>query len=91
MGTTNETFQQPGKQDFFRHILKSSTSISESSDSQFFRTTTDIQLGPNVFDESRFIMTFLTILGVRDILQEIVKVIKIRILRKVFKKQFLLY
>ena len=40
----------------------------ESSGSQFFRTTTGIQSGPDAFDESRFVMTFLTILGVMDIL-----------------------
>ena len=40
----------------------------ESLGSQFFRTTTGIQSGPDAFDESRFIMTFLTILGVMDIL-----------------------
>ena len=40
----------------------------ESSGSQFFRTTTGIQSGPDAFDESRFIMTFLTILGVIEIL-----------------------
>ena len=40
----------------------------ESSASQFFRTTTGIQSGPHDFDESRFIMTFLTILGVMEIL-----------------------
>ena len=40
----------------------------ESSGSQFFRTTTGIQSGPDAFDESRFAMTFLTILGVMDLL-----------------------
>ena len=40
----------------------------ESSGSQFFRTTTGIQSGPDTFDKSRFIMTFLTILGVTEIL-----------------------
>ena len=40
----------------------------ESSGSQFFRITTGIQSGPDAFDESRFVMTFLTILGVMDIL-----------------------
>ena len=45
-------------------ILKSSASMYESSGSQFFRTTTGIQWGPDAFDESRFVMTFLTILGV---------------------------
>ena len=64
----NETFQQSGKQDSFRHILKSSASMYESSGSQFFRTTTGIQSGPDAFDKSRFIMTFLTILGVTEIL-----------------------
>ena len=40
----------------------------ESSGSQFFRTTTGIQSGPDAFDKSRFIMTFLTIFGVTEIL-----------------------
>ena len=42
--------------------------IYESSDQQFFRTTTGIQSEPEAFDESRFVMTFLTILGVMEIL-----------------------
>ena len=67
-GTTNETFQQSGKQDPFRHILKSSATMYQSSGSQFFRTTTGIQSGPDAFDESRLIMTFLSILGVTEIL-----------------------
>ena len=41
----------------------------ESSGSQFFKTTTGIQSGPDAFDESRFVMTFLTILGVMEILR----------------------
>ena len=40
----------------------------EISDSQFFRTTTGIQSGADLFDESRFAMTFLTTLGVTEIL-----------------------
>ena len=40
----------------------------ESSGSQFFRTTTGIRSGPDAFDESRFVMTFLNILGVMEIL-----------------------
>ena len=40
----------------------------ESSGSQFFRTNTGIQSGPGAFDESRFVMTFVTILGVMEIL-----------------------
>ena len=39
----------------------------ESSGSQFFRTTIGIQSGPDTFDESRFMMTFLTIVGVIEI------------------------
>ena len=42
--------------------------MCESSGSQFFRTTTGIQSGPDTFDESRLVMTFLTILGVMEIL-----------------------
>ena len=40
----------------------------ENSDSQFFRTTTGIQSGPDAFDESRFVTIFLTILGVIETL-----------------------
>ena len=40
----------------------------ESLGSQFLRTTTGIQSGPDTFDESRFVITFLTILGVTEIL-----------------------
>ena len=40
----------------------------ESSGSEFFRTTTGIQSGPDAYDESRFVMTFLTNVGVMDIL-----------------------
>ena len=49
--------------------LKSSGRMYEGSGSQFFRTTTRIQSGPDAFDESRFVMTFLTILGVYAILE----------------------
>ena len=40
----------------------------ECSGPQFFRTTTGIHSGPEAFDKSRFAMTFLTILGVMEIL-----------------------
>ena len=63
------------KQDSFRHILKSSASICESSDLQLFGTTTGIQSGPDTFAESRFGMTFLTILVVTEIVIVIVTVI----------------
>ena len=42
--------------------------MQESSGSQFFRTTTGIQSRPDEFDKSRFIVTFLTNLGVMEIL-----------------------
>ena len=44
-----------------------SASIYKSLGSQFLRTTTRIQPGPDNFEESRFIMTFLTIFGVAEI------------------------
>ena len=42
--------------------------IYESLGSQFFTTTTGIQSGLDAFDESRFVMTFLTTLRVMEIL-----------------------
>ena len=42
--------------------------MCERSGSQFFRITTGIQSGQDPFDESRFVMTILTILGVTEIL-----------------------
>ena len=48
--------------------MDKSLCMYDSSGSQFFRTTTTIQLGPDAFDESRFVMNFLTILGVMEIL-----------------------
>ena len=39
----------------------------ESPGSHFFRNTTGIQSGSDAFDESRFGMTFLIILGVTEI------------------------
>ena len=40
----------------------------DSSGSQFFRTITEKQSGPDAFDESRLVMTFLTNLRVTEIL-----------------------
>ena len=48
--------------------MKISASIYESSVSQFFRIPTGRQSVPDAFDESRFVMTFLTVLGVIEIL-----------------------
>ena len=66
-GTNDETFQQSGKQNSFRHILERSASIYKSSGSQFFRTTTGIQSGPDAFAESKFVMSFSTIFEVMEI------------------------
>ena len=55
------------KQDSFRHILKSSASMHEDSGSQLFKTTTGIQSGRDTFDESGFVRTFLTSLGITEI------------------------
>ena len=49
-------------------MLKSSVSMYECSGSQVFKTITGIQSRPDVFDESRFVKTLLTILGVTEIL-----------------------
>ena len=54
----DDTFQQRGKQDYLRHVLKSSASMYETSGSQFFKTTTGIQSGLDAFDKSKLIMTF---------------------------------
>ena len=64
--TTGETFKH-FFDDSFKHLLKSSASVGEKSGSQFFRTTTGIQSGSDAFDKSRFVMTFLTILEVTEI------------------------
>ena len=66
--TTDETFQQSGKQDSFREMLKSSASMYESFGLQFFRTTNRISSGPDVSDKSNLVTTFLTNLGVTEML-----------------------
>ena len=55
--TTVETFQQSGKQDFFRNILKSSASMYESSSSH----------STWALEESKSVMNFLTNFGIREI------------------------
>ena len=42
--------------------------MCKSLGSQFFRITTEIKSGPYTFNESRLVMTFLTILGITEIL-----------------------
>ena len=92
-----------GKQDSFRHILNSSASMCESSGSQFFRTTTGIQSGPDAFDELRFVMTFLTIFVIREIIcnfrlflegktgKEIPESSRLEFLEKVLANNFVLF
>ena len=66
--STNETFKVSGKQDSFRHLLKSSANMKKRSGSQSFKTTTGTQSRPDAFDASRFAMTFFTVLGIPEIL-----------------------
>ena len=61
------------------NILKGSASIYEGSSSHFFRTTTGLQSGPDIFDELRFAMTFLTILGVKEILYSLKIVLEVKV------------
>ena len=61
---TDETFQQSGKQDSFRHILRRSAWVGKSSSSQFFGATTEIQSGPDNSIESKLAMMFLSNKGV---------------------------
>ena len=70
----------------------------ERSGSQVFRSTAGIQSGPDAVDESRFVMTFLTILGVTEILcsfrlvlegetgQEIIESSRLELLEKFLAK-----
>ena len=48
--TTDGSFQQPQKQDSFRHILKSSATMCKSSDPWFFTTTIGLESGPDPFE-----------------------------------------
>ena len=50
-GTTDETFHESGKQNPFRHILKSLASMLKSSGIKLFRITTEIQSGPDAIDK----------------------------------------
>ena len=51
----------------FQTLIEEFSYYVKSSSSQFFITTMEIQSGPNAFDESRFVMTFLIILGIIEI------------------------
>ena len=51
----------------FSDTLQSTVSMYESSGSQFFRTTTEIQLGSDAFNESSFLWTFQASWGFTEI------------------------
>ena len=59
-GVTDETFQQSGKQDSFRRILKSSANVYEIPILQLFRNNTVIKSRLDTFDDSGLVITFLT-------------------------------
>ena len=67
--------------------LKSSAGMYESSGSQFFRTTIGIHSGPDAFDESRFVLTFLTILGVTEILRSVRFILEEKTGKKIYQMQ----
>ena len=69
-------------------MVESSASVYEFSGSQFFTTTNRIQSGPDAFDESRFVITFLTNLGVTEILYSFRLVQERKTGKKVFSTQF---
>ena len=66
-GTTDETFRQSGKQDSFRHFYLRVQPVCKKVRCQS-SFATGMQSAPDAFDESKFVMTFLTILGVTEIL-----------------------
>ena len=66
-GTTDETFRQSGKQDSFRHFHLRVQPVCKKVQCQS-SFATGMQSAPDAFDESKFVMTFLTILGVTEIL-----------------------
>ena len=57
----------------------------ESSGPQFFKTATGIQSRPDTFYEPRFIMTFLTSLGVTEIPCSFRLVLKVKTSKKIPK------
>ena len=60
-GTTGETFHQSGKQEAFRFMFKRSANMYESSASEFFKIIISMQSGPDVLEETRSVINFLTI------------------------------
>ena len=93
-GTTDKTFRQSPKQDSFRHILKSSAIMSESSGSQFFKTTIGMQRGPDAIEKSSLVISFSTNLVVTEIYCKFRSILEgetglnIKVRTCVFSKQF---
>ena len=77
------------KKDSFRHMLKISARMYESSGSQFLRTTTSMQSRLNAFYKSRFAITFLTILGVTEMLCSFILVLEGKVGKETSKSSIL--
>ena len=69
--TKDETLQQTRKWDSFCHDLQRLANVDKYSGSLLSRTTTGIQSGPDAFNESKFIIMFLTNIGVTGILRSL--------------------
>ena len=65
--------------------MKTSASFYEILGSQFFRTTTEIQSALDAFDESRFVIIFLTIVGVAEIICSLALVLEEKIGKEILK------
>lgn len=60
---------QSGKGDSLKHISKRSANMYKSSGSYFFKTSNGTQSQTDILEESKSIVTLLTILGLKDIMQ----------------------
>ena len=60
-GSIDETF----KQSYFKHILRGSANVYESSDQKLWNTMAGIYSEPDPIAESRVVMTFSTIAELR--------------------------
>ena len=69
-------FNNLGKKDSFRHIVKSLANIYESTSLQFFRNTIGIQSGSVAFEESGSLLAFLANLEVITILNSLTLVLE---------------
>ena len=65
---TNKIFQQSGKQDFFKHILKRWANMFQSLGPQLLKTNNGIKSRPEMLEDPRAATTFYNIFVVIDIL-----------------------